>query len=332
MLAARYKPGQKELVMEEVEQPKPGYGEVVLKVAAAGICHSDLHILEGGFPFPQPFTMGHEGAGTVAAVGEGVQGLEQGAVYAVHGPNPCGNCTYCREGRDNLCNGPNRAPIGLGMDGAYAEYLKVPARNLIKVPAGVAPAVAAVATDAVLTPYHALKTIAGVRLGDVVLVIGLGGLGLNGVQVAKALGAYVIAVDVVPAKLEMARQLGANEVYEANKASEALKGRLIDVAADFVGIEATASQVQTLVKPGGTIVLVGLGALSFPLINARISPSEIKMLGVFWGTSLELHELLDLIAAGKIQPQVETYPLREVNEGLKKLRQGQVNARLALIP
>jgi propanol-preferring alcohol dehydrogenase len=334
MLSFRYHPGEKALVKEEIDRPKPGPNDAILRVRSAGVCHSDLHVLEGEVPFlKNVFTMGHEVCGELVEVGSEVPGtFKKGALYAVHGPNPCGNCNYCRTGRDNLCDSPTRAYIGLGADGGYAEFIKVPARNIVEVPGGVAPEVAAVATDAVLTPWHAFKTLANIRQGDTVLVIGLGGLGMNGMQIARALGAHVIASDMRESSLDMAKQLGADEVFHSKELEEKIKGRKVDVVGDFVGRESTFEQAQKLVRPGGIVSAVGLGSLTVPFMPMIVASYEIRVQGSFRGTSVELKEVLRYIAEGKIRPQVETGELEGVNHWIEELKNGRVRSRMALMP
>lgn len=335
MLAYRYHPAKKTLVKEELDKPKAGPNDAVLRIRSAGVCHSDLHVLDGEVPFlKNVFTMGHEVCGELVEVGSEVPSysLKKGALYAVHGPNPCGNCDYCRTGRDNLCNSPNRAYVGLGADGGYSEFLKLPARNIVEVPEGVSPEVAAVATDAVLTPWHAFKALANIRQGDMVLVIGLGGLGMNGMQIAHALGAHVIASDLRESSLDMARQLGADEVFHSKELEEKVKGRKIDVVGDFVGRESTFAQAQNLVRPGGIVSAVGLGALQVPFMPMIMASNEVRVQGSFWGTSVELKEVLRYIADGRIRPQVETGKLEDVNHWIDELRNGRVKSRMALTP
>ncbi|WP_413586752.1 zinc-binding dehydrogenase [Bdellovibrio sp. HCB274] len=332
MFAARYVPGQKELSLTDVPKPKPGPQDVILKVRAAGICHSDLHVLHGEVPYKESFTMGHEACGEVVETGSQVtEKFAPGDLYAVHGPNPCGHCNFCRSGHDNLCNDPSRTFIGLGQDGAYAEYMKVPARNIVKVPKGISPEVAAVATDAVLTPYHAIKAMGQVQMGSKVMIIGLGGLGMNGIQIALALGANVTACDLKEPNLEMAKSFGVQTVINSKNLS-VLEPQSYDVVIDFVGLEATFKDAQNFVKPGGTIVLVGLGSATAPVTTASAITYQIRVQGTFWGTHIEMEELYDLIAAGKIKPQVETAPLKEVNHWLHELAEGKIKSRMALIP
>lgn len=332
MYAWRYVGAHRPPERHELEIPRPGPGEVLVRVRAAGVCHSDLHVLEGIAPFPTPMTLGHEGAGVVEELGEGVTGLERGGLVALYGPNACGECRFCRAGDENLCTA-GRA-LGLGVDGAYAEYVRCPARSAIPVPNGVSPAAAAVATDAVLTPYHALKSVAGLRAGEIAVIIGLGGLGMNAVSVARLLGAYVIAADIVPEKLERAREQGADETLDTRDtaAVEALTARLPDLVADFVGIEPTVAMAQQIVRPGGRVALVGLGAVSGPLLTFRYGAQQIAVLGSFWGTSQELREVLALIAQGRLSPPVTTEPLEHLPAVLDRLKRGAVEGRIALTP
>nr|BDT29653.1 zinc-binding dehydrogenase [Bacteriovorax sp. HI3] len=333
MLAAKFIPGEKKLSLKDVAIPEPGPKEVLLKVRAAGICHSDLHILSGEIPYTTSFTMGHEGCGEVVKTGSAVkEKFKDGVLYAVHGPNPCGECSYCKSGHDNLCNSPDRAYIGIGADGAYAEYMVVPARNIVEVPPGISPQVAAVATDAVLTPYHAIKTLGEVTHNTKVLLIGLGGLGMNGLQVALALEADVTVCDLRESSLESAKKLGAKKVINSKFIEQELKPQSFDVVVDFVGRDSTFLQSQKFVRAGGTIVLVGLGSSQVPIVTASLATYQVKVQGSFWGTHKEMQEVYDLIADKKIKPEVQTAPLKEVNHWLEELEAGKIPGRMALIP
>lgn len=332
MFAARYVPGQKTLSIQCLEIPTPGPKDVVLQVRAAGICHSDLFCLDAG-AFQHSFTMGHEICGSVVAQGDQVeQRFDPSALYAVHGPNPCGHCEFCGSGNDNLCNDPGRQHTGLGEDGGYAEFVKVRARNIVRVPDGIPPEVAAVATDAVLTPYHAIKTVGQVSAGSKVLILGLGGLGLNGLQIALALGAEVTACDLKEGSLEAARSFNPHRVLNSKDLDGALDKASFDVVLDFVGLDQTLEQAQTYVRPNGTIVLIGVGNGGARLLTAAMIGHQIRVLGTFWGTHAELEAVYDLIAAGKIQPSVETGSLKDVNHWLEELHGGRVKSRMALIP
>jgi len=332
MQAWRYVGVQQSLERQEIEQPKPGPGEIVVRVRAAGVCHSDLHVLEGIAPFPTPLTLGHEVAGTIEELGPGVRDLAVGQMVVLYGPNSEGDCRFCRRGEENLCAASQ--PIGLGIDGGYADFVRCRARSAIVVPAEVRPEQAAVATDAVLTPYHALKSAARLRAGETAVIIGLGGLGMNAIEIAQLLGASVIAMDVVPEKLAHARALGAHETVDGRDAEAvaALAQRQPDLVADFVGLESSVRMAQQIVRPGGRVLLVGLGAVAGPLLTFRYGAQQIATLGSFWGTSQELREVLDLIARGALSPLVTTEPLAFVNDVLERLRHGSVDGRIALTP
>lgn len=332
MFAARYVPGQKSLSIQCIEVPVPGPEDVVLKVHAAGICHSDLFCLEMS-AFSNSFTMGHEICGSVVSQGSGVkEAFDPSVLYAVHGPNPCGHCAYCRAGDDNLCNDPGRAHTGLGEDGGYAEFVKVKARNIVRVPAGIAPEVAAVATDAVLTPYHAIRTIGQVTEGTKVLVIGLGGLGMNGLQIALALGAEVTACDVKESSLEVARAFNPHRVIDSRQLEGQIDKASFDVVLDFVGLDQTFAQAQAYVRPNGTIVLIGVGHGGVTLSTAAMITYQLRVLGTFWGTHAELEAVYGLIASGKVKPSVETGALKDVNHWLEELHAGRIRSRMVLVP
>lgn len=320
--------GQFELEKKEVPVPKPEPGKVLLKIAAAGVCHSDLHVLDGGLPYPDGLVLGHEIAGHIVGYGEGVNKelFPEGPLYAVHGPNPCGVCKACRTGADNTCESPTRQHMGLGAPGGYQQYTQVSPRNITQVPEGIPAAVAAASTDAVLTPYHALKR-ANINGRTRLLIIGLGGLGINGVQIAKAFGAYVIAVDFKESSRELAKSYGANEVYE-KLPEESLD---VDVVADFVGAQVTLNQAQKHVKTSGLIMPIGLqdAHLTFDL-NA-LAFREFTILGNFWGTSQDQAEVFQLVKEGLVTPQVETTSYLNVNTVLKDLHDGKIKSRMVLV-
>ncbi len=334
MRAARYF-GPHDFRLVEVERPVPAAGEVLLRVRAAGLCHSDLHVIHdelGGYPIPAPLTLGHEICGEAVELGPGVGGIELGRRYAVFGPVGCGQCLYCRTGRDNLCT--QSQWIGIARDGGYAEYVAVPAGALVPVPEGVSDAEAAVATDAALTSYHALVTVGRLQPGEGVAIIGVGGLGLNAVQLAKALGAVVLAIDLDERKLALARQHGAAVGLDSRQLDpqHVPLDRPLTLVADFVGSDQTKLLAQQLVARGGRVVLVGLASVGGPLLGLRDIVDEIAVLGSFWGTKRELATVLDLIARGIVRPRVETHPLEEILTWVERLRAGQVESRVALVP
>lgn len=310
----------------DVPLPEPEPEEAVVRVGAAGLCRTDLHILSGEWPFPPPLTLGHEAAGTVAASGRGVGDLAPGTRVAIHPVNPCGTCPRCAEGRDNIC--ARRRALGHEVDGAFAEFVRCRASALVEVPPGVDDATAAVATDAVLTPYHALATVARVREGEVIAILGLGGLGMNAVQIGRALGARMIAVDPSPSKRERARALGAEKTFSSGRP---VRGT-VDVALDLVGSEETIVEAQAAVRPGGRVVLAGLACARAPLLAMRYGGEEVSMLGATSGTRAELAACLDLLAAGTLRPVVERHPLDVLPRQVERLAAGEAEGRIVLVP
>ncbi|MGV0388724.1 NAD(P)-dependent alcohol dehydrogenase [Corynebacterium sanguinis] len=331
---------------KDVDKPTPGPGEVLLKVAGAGACHSDVAIFhefdEGLNPQMDPeFTLGHENTGWAEELGEGVAGIELGAAYLVYGPVGCGICRACTRGQDTYCENATEmdyAGIGLGRDGGMAEYVVVPARNLV--PLGDAdPINAAPLADAALTPYHAIK-LALPHLnggGKYALVIGLGGLGLIGVQILKALtGATIIATDMKEDAMAQAEELGAITVAggegQVERIREITGGNGVNAAFDFVGIGATVTTAMRSVARQGRVTIVGIGNQS-PYEWAFLStPYEAELVNTYWGTVEELHEVVDMYKAGQIEPQVTTYPLDKALEAYQALVDGEISGRAVIVP
>lgn len=332
-------------VLKDVERPTPGPGEVLLKVAGAGACHSDVglfHDFEGdptGLLTP-PFVLGHENSGWVEEVGPGVTGFEQGEAYLVYGPVGCGRCRACSRGQDTYCAQPQDvgyAAMGLGRDGGMAEYLLAPARNLV--PLGDAdPIDAAPLADAGLTPYHAIKrALPSLAGGDrSALVVGLGGLGLVGVQILKALtGAQVIATDLKPEAMAQAEEYGAVTVPGGDDQVERIKeltgGRGVDAVFDMVGADATLQLAGATVAQQGSLTVVGIGGGTFPW-NFFTVPYEVNFSSTYWGTIEDLHDVAAMYRLGQITPIVERYSLDDALEAYRKLQEGELSARAVVVP
>jgi propanol-preferring alcohol dehydrogenase len=321
--------GSTNLTLKDIPMHKPGPGEVILKLKASGVCHSDLHILQGSFPIRSGSILGHEIAGTVVAHGAGVnpEAYPPGQLYAAVGPNPCGVCRDCRNGKDNLCQSDTRTHYGLGYPGGYEQYTLANVRNLVKVPEGVSPEVAAVTTDAVLTPYHAFKK-AQINGLSRILIIGLGGLGINAVQIAKAMGAHVTAFDLKESSRELARKFGADVVLDSLTVED--ESKEYDFVADIVSVQSTFDLAFKQIKSNGLIIPLGLGSAKLTFDQNDLLVREIRILGSFWGTSLDQVEVFDLVKRGVITPQVETGKFKDLNEILQKLEKGQIKSRLVL--
>ena len=349
MFAFRLNTDTVKLTREEIPVPTPHADEVLIRVTAAGVCRSDvsavyhpetvkLRNLAGG----DVLTMGHEAAGVVTKLGSAVSTshpeLVVGTQVGILGTNPCNeeSCDACLVDRGNLCW--NKGWYGLTRDGCWAEYAVIRASSAVPVPTGLAipPAVVAVATDAILTPYHAVKTIAGMQAGETVLIIGGGGLGLNAVQIAKncAKAACVIVTDVREHTLQLAKDVGADYAVLPEKISELvdLHNLRIDTAIDFVGKSDTIQTATTVVKRTGKIVIVGIGSSTLEVPRQAAMGKELQILPCMWGTRSELVEVFAAIGAGRITPEVETRPFDECIEVLEELRDGKLKSRVALIP
>ncbi len=347
MRALRLLEWKSEPELVEVPKPTPGPGQVVVRIGGAGACHSDLHLMHdfgGGLPWGPPFTLGHENAGWVDTVGEGVTAVAEGDAVAVYGAWGCGRCERCRLGTETYCENPAAAPVpggggGLGLDGGMAEYLLVPAeRLLVKLPAGLDPATAAPLTDAGLTPYHAVRRSWAKMTPDAtVVVIGVGGLGHMAVQIVKATtAAKVIAVDPRAEARGLALSFGADHALPSDDATlAAIKdltgGRGAEVLLDFVGSEATINLARAGARPLGDATIVGIAGGSVPF-SFFSQPYEVALQTTYWGTRPELVELFDLASRGLITAETTTYPLDRAVEAYHDLMEGRIRGRAVIVP
>lgn len=326
-----------------VPRPEPGPGQVLLKVTAAGVCHSDIAVMSRpaeSLGFPLPLTLGHEGAGTVAALGDGVTGLALGESVAVYGPWGCGSCLMCAQGKENLCTRAAELgirPPGLGAPGAIAEYMIVDdPRHLVPL-GGLDPVTAVPLTDAGLTPYHAIKTsLPKLTPGSTAVVIGTGGLGHVAIQLLRALTpARVIALDVTEEKLALARKVGAHEAVlsdgAAGRVRELTGGLGAQAVFDFVGAPPTAATAAACaaVEADVTIVGIGGGAAS---VGFGTTPFDAAFRAPYWGSRAELIEVLDLARSGAIDVHVKTYALDDAPKAYENLHEGRVNGRAVILP
>jgi propanol-preferring alcohol dehydrogenase len=331
--------------LQEVEQPDPGPGQVLVRVGGAGACHSDLHLMhdfvEGVVPWGPPFTLGHENAGWVEAFGPGVEGLEIGMPVAVYGPWGCGRCHRCRLGAENYCERSaelRAAGGGLGFDGGMAPYMLVPHDRWV-VPLGdLDPVDAAPLTDAGLTPYHAVKrSLALLGPGSTAVVIGAGGLGHMAVQIISALSpATIVVVDQRREALDHALELGAHHGVlsgpdAATQITELTRGRGADVTIDLVGVDATLALGAAVARSTGHLTVVGIGGGTLPVGFFTIQ-YEVSVATTYWGTLPELMEVLDLAAAGRIRADVERYPLDRAPEAYEAMREGRLTGRAVIVP
>lgn len=329
----------------EVPQPDPGPGEVLVRIGGAGACHSDLHLMydfpPGTLPYDLPFTLGHENAGWVEAVGPGVRQLEVGTPVAVYGPWGCGRCLRCHQGTENCCERAAElggAGGGLGRDGGMAPYMVVPDPRLLVRLGDLDPVQAAPLTDAGLTPYHAIKrSLPLLGAGATAVVIGAGGLGHMAVQILRAItGAQVIAVDLREDARRLALEVGADHALAPDEgAADAIRdlsgGVGADVALDFVGVDATIALAASVCRPMGHATVVGIGGGSFGFSFFSL-PYEVSLATTYWGTRPELFELLELARRGRVEAHVERFGLDHAAEAYDRLRAGGLQGRAVIVP
>lgn len=331
MKAAVFYGPHQPLRIEEREIPRPGPGEILVKVAACGVCHSDLEYIELGVPTfkKPPVILGHEPSGIVEEVGPGVTEFAPGARVILSAVTGCGQCLWCRSGRENICS--RMTMLGNSIDGAYAEFVKVPARMAFAIPEEVSLREGCIIADAISTPFHAVKNQARVKAGDVVVVIGCGGVGLNAVQIASALGAHVIAVDIVEKKLQWARELGAAEVINAGQADvpkkvRELTGGGVDVALEVIGNPETIRQAYGCLRPGGRLCVVGYCPGDFSLQASRLMMRELEIVGSCGCPPQEYPRIIRMVADGqiKVKPLVTHYfSLEEVDKAFEVMKKGE---------
>jgi len=339
MKAAVFHGSGRPLSIEEVPTPVPALGEALVRVAACGVCHTDLHYLDHGVPTfkAPPLILGHEISGTVEAVAADgpVQPGDRVLLPAVLG---CGHCTACRAGRENLCE--NLRMFGNHVDGGYAEYVVAPAGGLVPLPDSLPLIESAIIADAVTTPYHAVVNRGQVKPGDRVAVFGCGGIGLNVVQIAAALGAFVVAVDVRADKLDRARALGAAETVNGtaetavDKAVRAHTSGGADVAFECVGHPETQAQAFGSTRNGGRLVLVGYSAEPMRINSGRVMFREMEIVGSLGCRSVDYPRVIELVRSGRIRlAELVTghFALERINEALDALRAGD-GVRSVVVP
>jgi alcohol dehydrogenase, propanol-preferring len=303
--APRRGTAREDVRIDEVPVPQPGPGEVLVRIAACGVCASDLHVVQGITPHGPhlPQTLGHEPAGVIAAIGEDVTDWQLGDRVAFTMARPCGRCPYCAAGRDNLCV-TLKVP-GVDENGAQSEYALADHRFLIPVPVDLPLEQAAIMTDAVATPYHALKR-GGIGEGMTVAVFGLGGLGMHAIQLAQLAGAQVIGVDVDEVNLQRALDWGAEAVVDASDGKPARRVKElseggVDRSFEFVGLNESLDQAIKSLRVGGRATIAGLGLEAISTLPlALFVAQEFELVGSFGYTPQDLGELFDLAEAGRL--------------------------------
>ena len=313
--------------IEDMPKPSPGPGQVLIKIGGAGVCHSDLHVMEEDLGFTPPFTLGHENAGWVAALGQGLTGLKEGDAVAVYGPWGCGRCHACQLSMENYCE--NWAQVdgfggGLGLDGGMADYMLVPSARLL-VPLGdLSPAKAAPLSDAALTPYHAIKRALPSLNGEsTAVVLGVGGLGHMAIQLLRVLAPVtIVAADVDEKKLQHAKTLGADHVVNNRNADEAAEriqkiagNRGAALVLDCVGVQPTIDLGAKLLRRNSVWTIVGLGGGHHDFHHGS-TPYGTSMSIPYWGSRVELMEVIAMARDGRIHAETTEFPLDQAVEVL----------------
>jgi NAD+-dependent secondary alcohol dehydrogenase Adh1 len=327
--------------LELVDRPQPEPAaplDVVVRIGGAGVCATDVHAIDGlmepaGVTLPR--VLGHENAGWVESVGEGVTSVASGDPVLVYPPYSCGLCVACRRGNDMHCE--RHQFTGISVDGGFADYVLVSERSLLKLPAGVEPAAVAPHADAGLTAYHAVHRLAHRAVpGTTAVVLGVGGVGHIALQLVRELGSSrVVAVDTDERRRSLAAELGADAVVGNADAADAVRdltgGRGADLVFDFVGTDEThAASLRMLARDGVFSVIGYGGTVSAPSIG--LVGNEHSVVGNLVGSWVDLWELLQLHALGRLTLRVQTFPLDSVNEVLDALRAGDVTGRAVLVP
>ena len=317
-------------IPRDVATPTIAPHEALVRVRNVGVCGTDVKIRAGRMGLGViPLIMGHEIAGEVADVGAEVHGFAPGDRVVVNFYVTCGRCQFCRVGRDTLCHEVRQH--GFSIDGGFAEYVKTPGVNLCKVPDHVSLEAACILGDAVATSYHAITRRAQVKPGTTVALIGVGGVGLHALQMARLAGGRVIAVDVNETRLDVARSLGADAVVDARSGPfhETVRrltgGQGADVVLEFVANQQTLPSSYQSVKRAGRLVFVGYTpGLPLPVMPHELVRSELEIVGSRANTKQELQETMDLVAGGRIKPIVDrVIPLAGIEEAFTALREGR---------
>ena len=322
------------LRIEEVPVPTPGAGQILVKIAASGVCHTDLHAADGDWPVKPkpPFIPGHEGVGHVAAVGSGVSHVREGDRVGVPWLySACGHCRHCLGGWETLCE--SQQNTGYSVNGGFAEYVIADANYVGHLPNNVSFIDIAPILCAGVTVYKALKA-TDTQPGDWVVVSGIGGLGHMAVQYARAMGLNVIAVDVDDAKLELAKRLGASLGVNARKSDPAAFVKKAGGGAQGVVVTAVSpkafEQAMGMVARGGTVSLVGLPPGDFPLSIFNTVLNGITVRGSIVGTRLDLQEALGFAAEGKVKATIATDKLENINNVFARMHAGDIQGRIVI--
>lgn len=336
MKAARLYEHQKPLKIVDVDYPKlTKPDQVIVRIKGAGVCHTDLHIIEGIWRVPLPLTLGHENAGVIEETGDAVIGFKKNTPVVIHPVITDGVCWACRAGEDMYCE--NQEFVGMSRDGGFAEFMVTSFRSLVSAE-GLNLAEIAPLADAGLTAMRAVKKASpALHPESFTAVVGIGGLGHIALQLLRLLSCTrIIAVDVVESKLSLAEQLGANHTVDARndpikQILEITRGRGVNIAIDFVGTQSTHDTCLKILRKGGRIIVVGYGG-TIKVKSADMIANELTIEGSLVGNYRELADLVELARQGRIKVVTAKFALDQVNEVLNRLRAGEITGRAVLIP
>jgi len=324
----------KPLSIEEVPEPQLEYGEVLVATKACGICGTDLHIIEGtGYKPRLPHILGHEPAGVVGKLGPGVTRFRVGDRVVPNIFFTCGECFFCRTNRETMCTNFKGA-LGVGINGGYAEFFKAPAKNLFPLPDKISFKEGSVIADAVVTSVHAVRRRAQVKADDVVVVIGVGGVGQSVIQIAKHAGARVFGVARRQRRVDVSAKFGPDAVINSSTqdvgkaVGELTGGNGADIVIDNVGTQETFLQALAAVHRGGRIVMVGETDDTLPLSTFKLCVSELDVMGSRSGGREDTVEAIQLVESGVVTPFAsDIFPLELINDALDAIREGKVMGR-----
>jgi 6-hydroxycyclohex-1-ene-1-carbonyl-CoA dehydrogenase len=332
MKAAVFHGEKQPLTIEEYPKPQIGPDDILVKVAACGVCHTDLHYIDHGVPTVKkpPMILGHEAAGTVAEAGANVKNLKVGDRVLLPAVLTCGTCEFCRIGRENICK--TMIMFGNHIDGAYAEYVRAPAKDAFIMPKEIPLEEGCIIADAISTPYHAVKNRGQVKPGDTVAVFGCGGVGINLVQLSAAAGATVIAVDIMDKKLEWAKKLGATYTLNSQQSPDVTKDIRkmtnggVDIAFEAIGNPKTITMAFSSLKKGGRLCVVGYTDKDMIISGAKTMFFEMEIVGSLGCRPVDYPRLIEMVRIGKVQvtPLVtHKFKLDQINEAFDTLRKGE---------